>query len=190
MLLDLTRYRRPVELFSQTFEPGDVNTGEQAYSVVAPVVLDVVIHKDGTLKAGDRFRIVGTVGTELELSCSRCLEPFRLPVAAQIDVRLHPASALPTEAEQEVEDDDLGVSYYHDDQVDVNEMLREQFYLALPMKPLCRDTCQGLCAECGANRNVAVCGCTPHWEDPRLAALKALTTHITPASKTSTGRPS
>lgn len=190
MLLDLTRYRRPVELFSQTFAPGEVSTGDEAYTIVAPVVLDVVIHKDGALKVGDRFRIVGTVEAALELSCSRCLEPYRLPVASRIDLRLHPASALSTESEQEVEEDDLGVSYYHDDQVDVNEMLREQFYLALPMKPLCRETCQGLCAECGANNNVTACGCVPHWEDPRLAPLKALTPHATRASKTSTDLPS
>jgi uncharacterized protein len=53
-------------------------------------------------------------------------------------------------------------------------MLREQFYLALPMKPLCRDECRGLCPSCGTNRNTGACTCAPVWEDPRLAPLKEL----------------
>ncbi len=49
--------------------------------------------------------------------------------------------------------------------------MREQFYLALPMKPLCREDCQGLCVVCGANLNRATCDCKLEWDDPRLAAL-------------------
>jgi uncharacterized protein len=56
----------------------------------------------------------------------------------------------------------------------LNELLREQFYLALPMKPLCRDACAGLCSQCGTNLNTGTCQCTPQWEDPRLAPLKGL----------------
>ena len=52
--------------------------------------------------------------------------------------------------------------------------MREQFYLALPMKPLCREDCKGLCAQCGTNLNTGTCDCAPVWEDPRLAALKAI----------------
>ena len=49
--------------------------------------------------------------------------------------------------------DDLGVSYYKDDTIDLGEVVREQFYLALPMKPLCREECRGLCPVCGMNQN-------------------------------------
>ncbi len=84
----------------------------------------------------------------------------------------HPQAS--TEAEREIEEDDLETSYYRDDQIDLNELMREQFYLALPMKPLCREDCKGLCAQCGTNLNTGTCDCAPVWEDPRLAALKAL----------------
>jgi uncharacterized protein len=76
--------------------------------------------------------------------------------------------------EREVEDDDLGTSYYRDDQIDLNELLREQFYLALPMKPLCDEACQGLCPQCGTNLNTGSCNCAAGWEDPRLAPLRQL----------------
>jgi uncharacterized protein len=52
--------------------------------------------------------------------------------------------------------------------------MREQFYLALPMKPLCSEGCKGLCAMCGTNLNKGSCDCKREWEDPRLAALKEL----------------
>jgi uncharacterized protein len=53
-------------------------------------------------------------------------------------------------------------------------LLREQFMLALPMKPLHSEDCRGLCPECGANLNRTECGHKPAWEDPRLAPLKGL----------------
>ena len=50
-----------------------------------------------------------------------------------------------------MDEDDFEISYYRDDQIDLNELLREQFYLALPMKPLCREDCRGLCPQCGTS---------------------------------------
>jgi uncharacterized protein len=169
MLLDLTRYRQPVSPFGRTFQPKEVEQEGDAYRVVEPVRVDLEIHKDK-----DRFRLVGTARTELELACSRCLEPFSMPFVGAIDVRYLPASELSVEDEREVAEEDLDTSYYRDDQIDLGELLREQFYLALPMKPLCRDGCAGLCPHCGTNLNTGTCQCTSQWEDPRLAPLKEL----------------
>ena len=169
MQLDLTRYRRPQESFQRTLQPSEVGEQDDAYRVVAPVDLAFEIHKDK-----DKFRLVGTVKTELELPCSRCLEPYRLVVDVPFDLRYLPASEASAEAEREIEEEDLGVSYYRDEQIDLNELLREQFYLALPMKPLCQEDCKGLCSQCGTNLNTGTCSCAAEWVDPRLAALKAL----------------
>ena len=76
--------------------------------------------------------------------------------------------------EREVGEEDLDTSVYRDDQIDLNEVLREQFYLALPMKPLCREDCAGLCPKCGTNRNTGTCSCATGFEDPRLAPLRGL----------------
>jgi uncharacterized protein len=73
-----------------------------------------------------------------------------------------------------VEESDLNASYYRDDQIDLGQLVLEQFQLMLPMKPLCRDACRGLCAVCGGNRNIELCDCVETWEDPRLAVLKKL----------------
>jgi len=53
-------------------------------------------------------------------------------------------------------------------------LMREQFYLALPMKPLCVEDCHGLCVQCGTNLNRGSCSCERDWVDPRLAALAKL----------------
>src|SRR5918993_494831 len=169
MLLDLTRYRQPQTHFSRTFQPEEVAQQGDPYRIVAPVVLDFDVYKDK-----ERFRLLGTVRTELELSCSRCLEPFRLPIDASFEQRFLPATEMATQEEREVQDEDFEVSYYRDDQIDLNELLREQFYLALPMKPLCEEACKGLCPQCGTNLNTGTCGCAAGWEDPRLAPLKGL----------------
>jgi uncharacterized protein len=171
MLLDLTRYRQPVNHLSRVFQPEDVAQPGDAYRIVAPVHVELDIHKDK-----ERFRLEGTARTELELTCSRCLESFRLSLETPFDVRYLPAGEPSGEGERELDDEDLDTSVYRDDQIDLNEVLREQFYLALPMKPLCRDDCQGLCTQCGTNLNSGTCACAPQWEDPRLAPLRHLKT--------------
>jgi len=169
MQLDLTRYRQPLSQFARTFRPEEVADDGDGYRIVAPIGLAFEIHKDK-----DKFRMVGTVATELELPCSRCLEPLRLLIAAPFDLRYLPASDASTDVEREVGREDLETSYYRDDEIDLNELLREQFYLALPMKPLCQEHCRGLCARCGTNLNTGACDCSLVWEDPRLSALKGL----------------
>src|SRR5215207_371490 len=107
MQLDLTRYRQSVSEFARTFKPEEAGDEPGTYRIVAPVALAFEIHKDK-----DKFRLVGTVTSELELPCSRCLEPFRLPIAASFDLRYLPATEASSETEREVDDADLETSYY------------------------------------------------------------------------------
>jgi uncharacterized protein len=170
MKLDLTRFRRPVEYVDRMLASADlapVNDG--AYQVVAPVELAFNVHKDKR-----RFRLEGTVRAALELTCSRCLEPFRVDVNARFDLRYLPQSDEVAGGDQEVQDDNVDTSYYRDDEISLNELLQEQMYLGLPMKPLCGEACRGLCSQCGTNLNEGKCKCAATWEDPRLAPLREL----------------
>lgn len=156
----------------RTFEPTALDTRDDDYRVVAPVHLVMDVHRER-----DAYRVTGHVGTRLELECGRCLEPFEIPVDSAFELRYVPAVANTGEGEREVEEDDLTTAYYKDETLDLAELMREQFQLALPMKPLCKEGCKGLCPECGTNLNLTTCACTPKWEDPRLAALKGLLDH-------------
>jgi uncharacterized protein len=131
------------------------------------VQLSVVVHKDD-----DRFRLVGTVTSRLELDCSRCVEPLTVPVNASFDLKFLP-QALADDRDVDP-DKDPSTSFYSDDRIDLGQIVREQCYLALPMKPLCRPDCKGLCPVCGTNLNSERCDCNPQWVDPRLAGLQAL----------------
>jgi uncharacterized protein len=169
MVLDLRRFRGAVEAVDRAFDPAAFGADREDFRVVAPVEIRSEIRKDGR-----KFRLVGRVKTTLETACSRCLEPFTFPIDAPFDLLFLPAADQPGHQEQELGQDDVGVSFYTDEQIDLGEVAREQCYLTLPMKPLCRQDCQGLCPVCGTNRNVGSCTCSSEWVDPRLEALRAL----------------
>jgi uncharacterized protein len=171
LVLNLNRIRAAQERFEQTYTPEEFGA-DPDFRVAAPVSLAFDIFKDKR-----QFRLAGRVRTTLELPCSRCLEPFTTPVHASFDLRYHPHTANPgDEGEREIEEDDLTTAFYEHDEIDLGGLMREQFCLALPMKPLCRDDCQGLCPVCGTNRNLGKCACKSDWDDPRLAALRDLKT--------------
>ena len=169
LALNLGKIRSAHERFEQVYPPESLGQDRDDYRVTAPAALAFDIYKDK-----QQFRLVGRVLTMLELTCGRCLEPFTMPVDAEFDLRYQPHTLNHGEGEREIEEDDLTTAFYEHDEIDLGHLMREQFYLALPMKPLCADTCRGLCPACGTNRNRGTCACDPRWEDPRLAALKAL----------------
>jgi uncharacterized protein len=165
--LNLAKVREAHERFEQVYDPEQLGTFDDAFRVAGPVTLAFDIYKDK-----DQFRLVGSVQTTLELPCSRCLEAFTWPVDSSFDLRYQPHARNTGEGEREIEEDDLTTAFYENETIDLGQLMREQFYLALPMKPLCRDECKGLCPTCGTNWNKGACDCTNQWEDPRLAALK------------------
>jgi uncharacterized protein len=170
MLLDLSKLHGAREHVERTFEPAAFDPQDEEYRVASTVELSMDVHKAG----GDAFRVAGRARTRLELECSRCVEPFQVPVEASFDLRYLPHDQNTGEGEREVAEEDLSTAYYRQGLLDLIEMLREQFQLALPMKPLCTEACRGLCPTCGANLNRTACNCEPKWEDPRLAPLKGL----------------
>jgi uncharacterized protein len=169
LVLNLQAIKSARERFEHVYPLDAVGSRTDDFKVVAPVELAFDIYKDK-----DQYRLVGDLRTTLEMTCSRCLEPFTAPIDAAFDLRYQPHSHAIGDAEREVEEDDLTTAFYENEQIDLGQLMHEQFYLALPMKPLCKDDCKGLCATCGTNLNSSACTCQPAWEDPRLAVLKAL----------------
>lgn len=169
MLLDLTHIRQPETDLQRHYDASAFDGRDHVFRIVGPVELRATVYKDH-----DRYRLVGQARTDIELVCSRCLEPYRLAVDAPFDLRYLPQSENSAEGEREVEDEDLSASYYRDDQIDLGQLIEEQIYLGLPMKPLCQEACRGLCPQCGTNLNVEACSCDTRWTDPRLAGLKAI----------------
>jgi uncharacterized protein len=171
MLLDLSKLHGQREHFERTFQPSLFEPQDDDYRVATPVDVSLDVENAG---AGI-FRVSGRAVTRLILECGRCLDEVEVPVDARFELRYMPEEpATAAASEHEIRDDDLTTAFYREGTLDVIEMLREQFQLALPMKPLCAESCRGLCPECGANLNRTECACEPKWEDPRLAPLKGL----------------
>ena len=169
MLLDLSEIQGARERVDRTIEPAALDCREEDYVLGAPVSLALEV-----LRTREKFQLVGHLRTTLELACSRCLESFSWPVDAGFDLVYLPASENTGEGENEVQDDELATAFYRDNQIDLGQLMREQFYLSLPMKPLCGETCRGLCPECGTNLNREMCACERRWDDPRFAGLRSL----------------
>lgn len=127
---------------------------------------DLSVHVRGRLRA------------TLELECGRCLEVFALPLDQELELFYlphRPDDQDESEDEVELSDRDMVVAYYQGERLDLGDVLREQLFLAVPLRPLCREECRGLCAACGANHNLTTCTCTPETPaDPRLAVLGRL----------------
>ena len=170
MLLDLRQMRGSEDRVDRTCPAGTFTAAaSEEYKVVTDVVLMIRVRKDGR-----KCRVTGRFETRVQLSCSRCLDPFEVNRDIDVDLLYLPQSANRGEAEAEISDGDLSTAFYRDEQIDLADMVREQLQLAVPMKPLCRDECCGLCPVCGTNLNIERCACDTRWHDPRLAALETL----------------
>ncbi len=170
MNLDLRTIKEPRVRVRRDFSGASFSrAGDEQYRVRDTVTLDLDVRKDG-----GKVRLVGRLDALLELVCCRCLEPFPLVVCVDVDLLYLPASDNTGAGEVRIEESDLRTAYYRDAQIDLGQLMEEQFQLALPMKPLCRTDCRGLCAVCGGNRNTTACQCVARWDDPRLAVLKGL----------------
>jgi DUF177 domain-containing protein len=169
MFLNLSKVRTAHERYEKSYGVEAFGSEQDTFRVAEPVALAFDIHKDKT-----HFRLIGQVQTSLELACSRCLEPFTLAVDSSFDLRYQPRSSNTGEGERAIEEDDLTTAFYENETIDLGQLMREQFYLVLPMKPLCREDCRGLCSICGTNLNRGSCTCARTWDDPRLAMLKRL----------------
>lgn len=122
--------------------------------------------------ADDRFSVQARLSGEARLTCSRCLSTFSYPIDVTFEEDFREGKPLEGD-DEEANEEGWDVNYFEGDHIDFTDTLRENALLALPMKPLCSDTCKGLCSTCGVNLNLDSCQCTETEEiDPRLAGLK------------------
>jgi uncharacterized protein len=124
---------------------------------------------------GHDILVRGHLSGYLSLTCSRCLDLFGAPVAADFDLLLVPGPE-DLSPEEELSAQDLDLDFYSGEVVDLESILREQIILMVPLKPLCTETCAGLCPHCGANLNRETCTCKEEKLASPLAELARLKT--------------
>ena len=93
-------------------------------------------------------------------------------MAKEFDLLYRPQGSDAGKEELSVTAAEAEVGYYQGEGLLLEDVLREQVLLALPLKAICRDDCRGLCPHCGKNLNLEQCDCAEPMEDPRWSALK------------------
>ena len=138
-------------------------------SIVSPVksVMRLV-------KIEDEVMVKGALTADVELQCSRCLNHFPTRISSQVDVVYHPVKEIVKSEQHELKSAELDTVFYSNDLIETDDLLREQLILNLPMKPLCSPDCKGFCPKCGADLNIAGCGCETKETDSRFEVLKQL----------------
>lgn len=137
--------------------------------LVRPVNADLEIQK-----RTDHIRITGSIRGVLEVNCHRCLKPFEWPFDEKVDVYLIEEQAAPEEDETELEREDLEYEFFDGAIIEIDQLIAEQIFLALPYKVLCSEDCKGLCPGCGANLNDEPCRCAKPGDGSPFAKLHAL----------------
>lgn len=163
--------------FREEFEAGVIDLGpdvRQRSLLRSEGRADLVEEHHGKHKVVQDIRIKGRLDTSVEVACARCLDPVVHKVDRSFDLLYRPLGIDSGHAELSVTDAEAEIGYYEGEGLLLEDTLREQVLLALPLKTICRDECKGLCPHCGKNLNEVQCSCVDEIEDPRWLALKEI----------------
>jgi len=172
--------REPVE-FDLELKPGSINFGEEAEQIgnLATSGQAEVIHEHrGPKEIVADIRLKGRFEGRFQVPCARCIEPVEIPLAAEFDLIFRPTGADADAPERSITASETEIGYYQKDSLLLEDVLREQVLLSLPVRTLCKPDCKGLCPRCGANRNTQPCSCDEGQSDPRWEGLTGLRSRI------------
>ena len=124
-------------------------------------------------KTSTTIFIKGEFSAIIDSNCSRCLEDISVPIGGNFAYTLIPAKAE-TREDLELTAEELEISHYQGDLIDLTSIICEQIILQIPIKTLCREECRGLCPRCGINLNTSSCNCHIAVVDNRMAVLKKM----------------
>jgi uncharacterized protein len=168
--------REPIE-FDLELAPGVVDLGEEAEQVgdLATSGLAEVLHEHrGPKDIVADIRLRGQFAGRFQVPCARCVEPVEIPLASDFDLIFRPVVADSEPTERSITAPETEIGYYQKDSLLLEDVLREQVLLSLPVRTLCKPDCKGLCPRCGQNRNSQECTCDVGQSDPRWEALAGL----------------
>jgi len=164
---------RQVE-FSQQLAPGALDlVGELRQSAVLNTKGRAELlkeHRGGKDIVKD-IRVIGNFSTEVAAPCARCIDPVRTRVGGDFDLLYRPLGVDAGKDERSISEAETEIGYYSGEGIQLEDVLREQILLALPVKIVCSESCRGFCPGCGKNLNVESCACEGQPPDPRWAAL-------------------
>jgi uncharacterized protein len=161
--------------FNENFEPGTIDLGpetRQKTSLHALGRAELIRENRGARDLIEDIRLVGSMSTQVEVRCARCLDPVETDVSESFDLLYRPQGVDAAGDEVAISEAETEIGYYRGEGVLLEEVLKEQILLALPVKLICAADCKGLCPHCGRNLNLETCDCVTTIPDPRWSALE------------------
>ena len=150
-----------------SFSDSDLNQSE--VKVIGEISISLTVEKKPEV-----IQVTGSFDAKVQLICARCLELFSYPLAVKINQDYRSSSHQPSVGATTLKTEDTSIAFFSGDFIEVNDIICEQILLSVPMKPLCQENCQGLCSQCGQNKNHSNCTCEIIIVDPRLTPLLKL----------------
>ena len=158
--------------FDETYQPGRIDFAGEDLEQSSPLHVagwaEVLAHSDGAVRIQGKFTV------EMAAQCDRCLGGARFSLDGDFDLYYRPVSVIARAEEVEIGEDEVEIGFYEGGGLELEDILREQVLLALPMQRTCSETCKGICPACGRNRNETACDCKIESDDDRWGALRKL----------------
>lgn len=162
--------------FDVNIRPGEIDFSDagvqQLNDLHAEGVAELLSNTLGEIRLRGHLQVI------MQGPCDRCLEPVEIPLDRDFDLFYRPADTAPSGEEVALDEGEAELGFYDGAGLELEEALREQVLLLLPMHNVCREECQGICATCGQNRNQVNCDCQQKPADDRWSALQGLKTRL------------
>jgi uncharacterized protein len=158
--------------FDETFAPGEIDFQDDEIHQAGP------LHAGGTAEllpnTEDQVRVRGKFEVSMETACDRCLGRALFPLDSSFDLFYRPVSFIAREEEVGLDEGEVELGFYQGGGMELEDILREQILLLMPMQRVCSEDCKGICPSCGKNRNETPCDCKDEHSGGRWAALQEL----------------
>jgi uncharacterized protein len=167
MFITVEELQKHAVKFNEAFAQEHIDYLTEGLKQVGPLTVG------GTARLlADEIEIRGRVVASMEVICARCLEPVEHAVDLNFDLVYRPITSITRGDEFQVPRGEEEIGFYREGRLLLEDVVKEQVLLSLPMKSICRTDCRGLCPACGTNLNREACRCAgpidPRWEKLKL----------------------
>jgi uncharacterized protein len=169
MRIELDKLEELGGKFTRLYEANDLPLDDPEVRLIGPAEVSGRLQREGNDVA-----LRGRLKSKLEVVCGRCLQPVELQISADFSERFVRAVSWAAEEQHELQSEDLNISVFDGEGIELDDLVREELLLAVPVNVLCRQDCKGLCPICGTDRNLNPCQCEVDEVDSRWQKLKEL----------------
>ena len=169
MRIELEKLEGTEGRFAHAYAAGQLDLEDERVRLSAAPKISGQLVRDG-----NRVLVKGRLSAIAQVDCDRCLRAVDVPVETDFKLRYVTVPEYESIHAAALEDEDLALSVFDGEAIEIDELVREQVLLAVPLRALCQEECKGFCPVCGRDRNLNECGCSTADIDKRWAGLKNL----------------